>query len=83
LQAPECCVDLGGEEVEVGLVGIERVKAESFPPGASGVGERGNDDGSACGLLVEVYRCGEDVGDEGGPDPEARVSVIDRESAEE
>ena len=83
LQAPECCVDLGGQEVEVGLVRLERVKAESFPPGASGVGERGDDDGSACGPLVEVDRRGENVGNECGPDPEARISVIDRQPTEQ
>lgn len=65
------------------FVGGERVKAKSFPPCASSVAKRGDDDGSACHLLVELDRGGEDVGSERGPDTQARVSVVDRETGEQ
>src|SRR5271163_707992 len=71
LQALECRVDLGGQEVEVELVGVirvKRVKAEPFPPESRALGERAHDDGSACRLLVELYDGGEHVGDQRGPD---------------
>ena len=85
-RAPEGRLDLGGEEVEielVRLVRLERMKAESFPPGASGLVVGGHDYCSACGLLVQLDGRGEDVDSERGPDPEAGVALIDSKPAEQ
>ena len=57
----------------VGLVRVERMEAESFPPGPSGRVQGGDDDGAACRLLVELDGCREHVAGERGPDPETRV----------
>jgi hypothetical protein len=85
-RSAECRLDVGCQEVEVELVrivGVERVKAEAFPPGSRALGECCHDDCSACRLLVELDGCGEHATGEGGPDPKAPVSVIDREPAEQ
>jgi len=70
--ALESRVDVGGQEVQlelVGIVRIERMKSESFPPGTSALGEGADDDRSACRLLVELDCGGENVRSERGPDP--------------
>ena len=85
--ASEGRVDLGGQEVEVELVGVVRIEAGGsrvVPTRCERlVGERGHDDGSACRLLVELDGGGEHVCGERGPDPEARVAVVDCEPAEQ
>jgi hypothetical protein len=70
---PERGFDLGGQEVEVELVGLvwlEGVEAGSLPP-VPGAGVQGRDDDrSAGGLLVELGRRGEHVGGERGSYPQ-------------
>lgn len=81
----EGCGDLGAEQVEVGMggvFGLEWVKSKSLPPCASVLVEGGDDYGSAGGFGVEVRGCREDMGDQGGADPESGVPAIDGEAAE-
>lgn len=86
LRVSKGVVDFGGQEVEVellGLIRIEWMKAESLPPAPSDFAHGGHDDGSACGFLVELCGCREDVESERGPDPNAGVALIDGQPAEE
>ena len=83
MQAPECRLDVGSEEVEVELLGVEMVESQSFPPGASRGVQGRDDDCSAGGFLVELCGRGEHVPCERGADPEAGVAVVDGEPGEE
>ena len=78
-------VDLGGQEIVIELVrllGIERMKSESFPPRPGGLAEGGHDNGSACRLLVELDGRRKDVQRQRGPDAETGVATIDGKPAE-
>ena len=67
----------------IGLVRIEGMKAEAFPPTARLLGERGHDDCAACRFLVEFDRRRKYVDRERGPDPEVGVAAVDGEPAEQ
>ena len=77
---------LSGEEVEVelvGLFGLERMEAQSLPPGAGAGVERSHDDRAAGCLLVELDGGGEHVRDQGGADAEVGIAAVNGEAAQQ
>jgi hypothetical protein len=54
----------------------------SLPPSASSSIECCDDDRAACSLLVEFDGGGEHMRGERRPDPEVRITVVDREPTE-
>src|ERR1700733_1831123 len=80
------CLDVGGEQVEVELVGlvwIQWAKAKSLPPSPRTGVERRDDDRAAGCLLVELDRGSKNMGRKCGPDSKASVAAIDREATEQ
>ncbi len=85
-RSPEGRLDVSGQQVEielVGVVGIERIEAESPPPGPSRCVERCHYDSPACRFFVELGCRRENMGRERGPDSKARVVAIDREPSQQ